>query len=210
MDVEEIREKDRESERFLIELAATHQVTIVAGIVTASRDGRGLNEALVTGADGKIVARYHKMHPFSYGGESEHFAAGDSFILVRCGQMIVAVFICYDLRFPEVFRIATRAGAHALVVIANWPAQREQHWITLLEARAIENQACVIGVNRIGSDPKLTYNGRSLVIDPRGKIIADAGNGERLLQADLDIESLAEYRREFPALADLRPEFLGQ
>jgi omega-amidase len=195
---------------FLTRLAAELRSMVVGGLVTRAEDGRGLNEAVVAGPDGSVIGRYRKMHPFSYGGESEHYAAGHSFVLVRCGQFIVALFICYDLRFPEVFRIATRAGAQALLVIANWPAAREQHWTTLLRARAIENQAYVVGVNRTGSDPKLAYSGRSLVIDPRGQIIADAGAGEGLLEADLDLESLLQYRREFPALADARPEFLGQ
>jgi len=118
----------------------------------------------------------------------------------------VAPFICYDLRFPELFRMAVRQGAQLYVVIANWPASRVHHWVTLLQARAIENQAYVVGVNRCGSDPKVAYAGRSLVVSPRGVILADAGGGERVLSAELDLAALQAYRAEFPVLQDMRWE----
>jgi len=116
----------------------------------------------------------------------------------------VSPFICYDLRFPEVFRAATRRGAQVLVVIANWPATRVEHWVTLLRARAIENQAYVAGVNRCGNDPKLAYPGRSVIVGPWGEVMADAGDGEGVAWADLDFAALESYRREFPVLRDIR------
>ena len=119
------------------------------------------------------------------------------------GGFIVAPFVCYDLRFPEIFRAAAlRHGASLFVVIALWPVMRQQHWLTLLQARAIENQASVIGVNRVGTDPKFFYSGRSAVVDPHGVIIADAGEREQVLTAALDPEVAASWRRDFPALAD--------
>ncbi len=121
----------------------------------------------------------------------------------------MAPLVCYDLRFPEIFRRAAVQGATLLVVIANWPAPRVAHWRQLLIARAIENQAYVVGVNRAGSDPKLVYPGSSLVIDPRGAIVAELDDRPGLLTATLDLAALEEYRRQFPALADIRPEFLG-
>jgi len=120
----------------------------------------------------------------------------------------VAPFVCYDLRFPEVFRIAAARGAQLLAVIANWPSAREAHWLTLLRARAIENQAYVAGVNRCGEDPRLRYTGRSVIIDPRGEVLADAGSDEAVITADIDLADLEEYRRSFPALADMRRELL--
>ena len=195
---------------FLSALASERSSYVIGGIVSRGTDGWGRNEALVVSPDGKPIARYHKLHPFSLGGESRHYAAGEGLTLFDFGPLRVAVFICYDLRFPEVFRLATRQGAQAFVVIANWPVAREHHWTTLLQARAIENQAYVIGVNRIGSDPHLAYGGRSLIIDPRGQVVSDGGNGEGTIEATLDLPALLEYRRQFPAIADLRPEFLGQ
>ena len=116
----------------------------------------------------------------------------------------VSPFICYDLRFPEHFRVAARRGAQLITVIASWPVARIQHWVTLLQARAIENQAYVAGVNRCGTDPKLSYNGRSLIVSPRGDILADAGNGECVISAGLNLKELLAYRAELPFLADMR------
>ena len=116
----------------------------------------------------------------------------------------MASFICYDLRFPEVFRIAAARGAGVLVVLANWPEVRGAHWLALLRARAIENQAYVVAVNRCGRDPHLAYGGRSLVVDARGEIVADAGGREGCFGMELDFPALVAYRSEFPALADLR------
>jgi len=119
----------------------------------------------------------------------------------------VAPFICYDLRFPELFRASARRGAQLFAVIANWPLTRAQHWITLLQARAIENQAYVAGVNRCGRDPKLGYNGRSLIISPQGDILADAEDKECVISAELDLAGLLAWREKFPALQDMRPDF---
>jgi predicted amidohydrolase len=117
--------------------------------------------------------------------------------------MKAAPFICYDLRFPEVFRAAARRGAEIFLVIANWPDRREQHWVTLLQARAIENLAYVVGVNRSGRDPEHVYPGRSMIIDPHGKILADAGGGEAVISAEIDPAEVRNWRRDFPALADM-------
>jgi omega-amidase len=131
---------------------------------------------------------------------------GTGIATFSCNSFTVAPFICYDLRFPEAFRVATRRGAQVLVVIANWPASREAHWRSLLNARAIENQAYVAGINRCGTDPNHTYAGRSLIIDPRGEILADAGPSEGWIEAHLDLASLTAYRSEFPALEDMRDD----
>jgi predicted amidohydrolase len=106
------------------------------------------------------------------------------------------------LRFPEIFRIAARGGADLFVVMALWPVKRLQHWLTLLQARAIENQAYVVGVNAVGTDPNYTYAGRSVVVDPQGVIVADASIREQVLTAALDPEIVAAWRRDFPALRD--------
>jgi predicted amidohydrolase len=117
---------------------------------------------------------------------------------------VVAPFICYDLRFPEHFRTAARHGAQLITVIASWPIARIQHWVTLLQARAIENQAYVAGTNRCGTDPKFTYTGRSLIVSPKGEILADAGNAETVISADLSLDDLLAYRKDLPFLADMR------
>ncbi|HZP83638.1 MAG TPA: carbon-nitrogen family hydrolase [Chthonomonadaceae bacterium] len=198
----------RESERFLAQIAEEFGVAVVGGVVNLGPDGRGRNEAVVFGSNGREIARYQKMHPFTFGGESKHYSSGDKPLLFPYQEFTVAPFVCYDLRFPEVFRSAVRQGAQVFVVIANWPQPREQHWMTLLQARAIENQAYVVGVNRCGSDPKLAYSGRSQIVDPKGVVLADAGNAEGLISAELDLSALRDYRRTFPALEDMHPEYV--
>ncbi|MCF7764789.1 MAG: carbon-nitrogen family hydrolase [Verrucomicrobia bacterium] len=198
-----------ESERFLSELARERGICLVAGLVTPADDGRGRNEAVVFDPEGKLLGRYCKLHPFTFGGESEHYQRGSEIVTFPWAGFVVAPFICYDLRFPEAFRAAVRRGATLFVVIANWPSRRVNHWVTLLRARAIENQAYVVAVNRCGSDPKLEYPGRSLVIDPQGEILQDAGDSEGCISAAMDPEVVASWRAQFPALQDIRQEFLG-
>lgn len=195
---------EHQTEMFLAAVAAKYNIFIVGGLVTSGADNKGRNEAAVFNPDGKEIARYCKLHPFSFGGETRHYMSGETIALFNWQDFTIAPFICYDLRFPEIFRAAVRRGAQLFTVIANWPQAREAHWITLLQARAIENQAYVAGVNRCGQDPKLAYSGRSLIIDPRGTIIADAGNEEVIISAELDLEALQAYRRDFPALEDMR------
>ena len=183
--------------------------TVVGGVVGRAPDGRGRNQAAVYSPDGTRLALYEKLHPFRFAGETNHYSGGERMVVFPLGDWRVAPLVCYDLRFPEVFRRATVAGANLLLVIANWPTPRLSHWTQLLIARAIENQAYVVGVNRCGEDPKVPYPGGSLVIDPRGQIVAQLDSAAGLLRAELNLAELREYRAAFPALADIRPEFLG-
>lgn len=199
---------DREVEAFLADQARRRGVWMLGGVVTAGADGRGRNEAVAFDPAGRPAARYAKMHPFSYAGETRHYAPGEAVATFPCGEAVVAPLICYDLRFPEVFRLAVRRGATLLAVLANWPAVREGHWLALLRARAIENQAYVAGVNRVGRDPQNAYAGRSVVIGPQGDVVADAWNAAGVLVAELDLPALYRYRQAFPALADIRPDCL--
>lgn len=194
---------------FMAGLARDLKCTVIGGVVTRATDGRGRNDAVTYDARGELVNRYCKLHPFSYGGETNHYQAGEKISTFTCGEFRVAPFVCYDLRFPEIFRAATRQGAELLVVIANWPRPRDAHWQALLRARAIENQAYVVGINRAGRDPKLEYAGHSLILDPRGETLAAGGEGEELVRATIELEPLEDYRKQFPALSDIRPEFFG-
>ena len=204
MDVTAASGPDGSSVRFLQELAKTYQSTVVAGVVGRHADGKGLNQAAVTGPDGNTVQTYTKMHPFTLAGESEHYHAGAKVAVFDLHGFKITPLICYDLRFPERFREAVRLGAQVLVVIANWPSVRAEHWSALLHARAIENQAYVIGVNRVGEDPSHTYPGLSTVIDPRGNALTTADDQPATLHADLDRDALLGYRNDFPFLNDMR------
>ena len=126
-------------------------------------------------------------------------------MVFKWNDCVISPFICYDLRFPEIFREAVAAHRPELfVVIANFPEKRIGHWVPLLQARAIENQAYVVGVNRVGKDPHYTYGGRSLIIDPHGEILADADAREGFISAQLDLAGLRKYREGLPFLDDLK------
>lgn len=193
---------DREDEAFLAALARRHQVTVIAGVVSPGDGEMARNESVAFSPDGALLARYAKIHPFSLGGEAVHHERGRNIVTFECDGFVIAPFVCYDLRFPEIFRAAAQRGANLFVVIALWPVKRQQHWLTLLQARAIENQAFVVGVNRVGNEPQFVYAGRSVVVDPHGVIVADAGEQERVLAVALDVEMAAAWRRDFPALRD--------
>lgn len=194
------------TEEFLANLALEFGIYILAGAAMRGRDGRARNKALVFSPAGELLAFYAKMRPFAPGGEAEHYAAGEQTAIFRWEDIVVSPFVCYDLRFPEIFREAAAAHRPELfVVIASWPEKRIHHWSALLKARAIENQAYVIGVNRIGKDPYYTYTGQSQIVDPQGDIIASAENKAGCVRARLDLANLRKYREGLPFLNDMRP-----
>lgn len=192
------------TQQFLAGTAKTFGVYLAGGVVSDGQAGLGRNECVVYDPHGRELARYCKLHPFTYGGESAHYAAGEQVVLFDWAGFKVAPFICYDLRFPEIFRAAVKQGANLIVVMANWPVTRIAHWDALLQARAIENQAYVIGVNRCGQDPLLSYSGSSRIIGPRGDIIIAANAAECVIQAELNLAEVQNYRCDLPFLADMR------
>ncbi len=192
------------SETFLLERADRHGVTIAGSIaLRAAGEARPRNVAVVAGPDG-VMARYAKIHPFSYGREAEHYAPGEAVATVDVGDIRVTPLVCYDLRFPELFALLA-PRTDVFVVMANWPAARAAHWRALLVARAIECQAYVLGVNRIGEGGGLTYGGGSLLIDPLGAVLADGGRCGATLALDIDAAKVASIRQRFSFLADRRP-----
>lgn len=181
-------------------LARQHGVHLVAGL---ARGGPAANEAVVFGPDGDEACRYRKQRPFTFGGEAEVYQAGGRFEMFDWQGARVAPFICYDLRFPELFRPAAAAGMELLVVIASWPKRRIEHWVKLLQARAIENQCHVIGVNRTGSDPVNEHNGRSMIVNAMGELVVDAGEAEGVICAEIDFEAQRDLRVRLPFLRDM-------
>jgi len=191
------------SESFLRDSARELGLSIIASIPEAG-EPRPRNVALVV-SPGGTVARYAKIHPFSFGGEHRHYVGGERVVTVPIEGVRVTPFVCYDLRFPEPFRVAA-AETDLFVIVANWPDQRRDHWRTLLRARAIENQAFVAGVNRVGDGDGLHYVGDSVAIAPLGETLAEGGDKESVLYADVDTEKVSKLRARFPALDDRRPE----
>ncbi len=192
-----------QAEEFLKGLARSLNCAVLGGVV-GTGSGRIRNEAVAFGPDGTLLVRYAKIHPFGLCNEAEHHGGGGAVVTFDWGGFRIAPLICYDLRFPEEFRIAVDQGATLFAVIALWPSRRAAHWMTLLQARAIENQSYVVGVNRVGVDPIGQYSGRSSVVNPHGIAIADAGESEGVLLASADPAAVATWRRDFPALADRR------
>lgn len=191
---------------FLRERAAAEDVWVCGSVAirpaTGGSPARPVNRFLLAGPDGSLAV-YDKLHPFSYSGEHEHYAAGTERISVKVEGVRVTPFVCYDLRFGDEFWTEA-ATTDCYVVVANWPAARRQHWQVLLSARAIENQAYVVGVNRVGAGGGIRYEGDSRIVGPFGEVLAEAAGVERILFADVDPGVVAETRARYPFLADRR------
>ncbi|MBM4390810.1 MAG: carbon-nitrogen family hydrolase [Deltaproteobacteria bacterium] len=192
------------TESFLAELAQGLGVHVVAGVPLLLGE-RKSNCAVWTAPDGS-VERYAKIHPFSFAREHEHYLPGSRVVTWDIGGLRVSPQVCYDLRFPEPFRLAA-ADTDAFVVIANWPDRRRAHWQTLLRARAIENQAFVAGVNRVGDGDGLHYAGDSAIVSPWGEALVGGAEQEAVLVADLDPAAIRAARLAFPALRDRRDSY---
>ena len=194
---------DGPSSAFLVEQARMHDAWIAGSVAERAGEGRLPANTLVLAAPDGTVHRYRKIHPFSYGREHEYFSAGGDHVTVDVEGLRTTLFVCYDLRFADEFW-ATALQTDVYVVPANWPAPRRVHWQTLLRARAIENQAYVIGVNRVGSGGDLQYVGDSMIVDPMGEILASAARGEATLVCDIDASVVADTRDRFRFLQDRR------
>jgi predicted amidohydrolase len=194
---------DGPSTRFLAEQAATNRVWICGSVPTRPATGAKPCNRLVLAAPDGTLTHYDKLHPFSYAGEHEHYAAGDATITVEIEGVRTTPFVCYDLRFADVFWAAA-ARTDLYVVVANWPEARREHWRVLLRARAIENQAYVVGANRVGDGDGLAYAGDTCIVGPDGEVLGAAARGETVVTADVDPDVVAELRRRFPFLADRR------
>lgn len=195
------------SSQFLAEQARRHGVWIGGSCpeVAASSppDDQRPHNTLVLAAPDGTQHRYRKIHPFTYGGETKHFRAGDQFVTVDVEGLRVTLFVCYDLRFADEFwRLANDTDLY--LVPANWPEARRLPWTALLQARAIENQAYVIGCNRVGNGNGLPYSGDSRIIDPLGEVLAAAAQTESILLADISAERVADVRDRFRFLQDRR------
>jgi len=157
--------------------------------------------------NGAIAGVYRKIHLFSLLGEDRAFSGGDSWLLADTSIGKVGVIICYDLRFPELSRRLAVEGAQVICVPAQWPKPRQEHWRTLLRARAIENQLYVVSCNACGIIGKLDLFGMSLIIDPKGELLGEMGENEGEIIAPLDIQVMNEWRAQIPCFNDRKPEF---
>ncbi len=195
---------DGPSATFLTAQAIRHDAYVCASIPTvAAEHPLPVNRLLVCGPDGPID-HYDKIHPFSFAGEDAHYAPGNRFLTLDLDGVRCTFFICYDLRFADEFW-ATAAATDCYVIPANWPRVRRHHWQTLLQARAIENQAYVVAANRVGPDGNgLDHAGDSMIIDPLGATLASAAETETTLLSTVDAAVVADVRARFPFQNDRR------
>ncbi|MDG6777541.1 carbon-nitrogen family hydrolase [Thiomicrorhabdus sp. zzn3] len=209
MDIENVAEtKQGAVYPGLMNLARQHQCYLIAGFaeridgMTREAPVLARNCALVFDRNGNEQACYLKNHPFSLSGEQHFYQAGSQTVLFEIDGVPCSVFICYDLRFPELFR-KVMPQTEMVFVIANWPSSRQRHWEILLQARAIENQCFVVGVNRTGTDANgLHYAGGSMVVDPLGDVLAHWPEVEQYGLFTVDTEKVKQVRQQFPFLQD--------
>ncbi|WP_369247855.1 carbon-nitrogen family hydrolase [Streptomyces sp. R41] len=169
----------------------------------AAGEGTLYNTSLVFSPSGELAAAYRKIHRFGFDkGEAVLMGAGAELVTVRLPETVVGVATCYDLRFPELFRGLVDAGAETFVIPAGWPERRRSHWTLLAQARAVENQAFVLACGTAGTHAGVPQAGHSIVVDPWGEVLAEAGAGEEVLTVDFDPAKVATTREQFPALKD--------
>lgn len=191
-------------------LAREWDIHLQLGLAVRDEPGRpGANAVAIFGRDGTHGPLYRKVHTCGFSTEPAWFERGDRIVLVDVEETVVAPQICYDLRFPELQRIATAGGAEILAFSANWPASRHGHWRAMLVSRAIENQCFVVASNRTGTDPSLAFKGGSMIVSPSGEVLAEGTDTPTTIEADLDLDALRRWRADFPALVDRRPGLLG-
>ncbi|MGW4300622.1 carbon-nitrogen family hydrolase [Streptomyces sp. NPDC004376] len=184
--------------------AADAGVWLHAGSIP-ERDPEGplYNTSLVFSPSGDLAAAYRKIHRFGFDkGEAVLMGAGSDLVTVRLPETTLGLGTCYDLRFPELFRSLTAAGAETLVLPAGWPERRRAHWTLLAQARAVENQAFVLACGTAGTHAGVPQAGHSIVVDPWGEVLAEAGADEEVLTVEFDPAKVAETREQFPALKD--------
>ena len=199
MNIEKVASND--APKWLMQISKKYEIYIGAGYVEM-KNGKGLNKYVIVSPD-DIVCLYTKIHLFSPGGEDKYYIPGKEIVTRSIMDVNITPFICYDLRFPYVFQAASKS-TDVFVIPSNWPEKRREHWLTLLKARAIENQCYVLGINRVGKDPKTSYSGDTTAFGPWGEEFGRLSFTEGLLIVDVDPIKVKEVREKFPVLRDRR------
>lgn len=184
-------------------MAAENKIAVGFGMIVREK-GKNLNRFAVVDNKGELVGFYDKIHPFSYSREGKFFSGGNRLFTTEIGDTKMSCFVCYDLRFPEIF---TAAGddSDLFIVIANWPASRINQWSSLLRARAIENQCYIAGINRTGEGDGIVYNGRTAVFDCYGNLAAERDDSQGITYCEIIPDNVKYYRSKFRMRADRQP-----
>ncbi len=206
MNVEKYGEEFASSETLekIKKTAADNKIAVGFGMAV-KENKKNLNRFVVVDKDGSLLGFYDKIHPFSYGDEGKYFTGGENLLTVKIGDTRLSCYVCYDLRFPEIFSAAADKS-DLLVIIANWPASRINQWTHLLRARAVENQCYTVGINRTGEGGGISYNGKTALIDPYGNIMAQRDSAPGITYCEILPENVAYYRNKFKMRADRREE----
>ena len=203
MNTDVTKEEKEDTVEQMKQLTIQYKITIGFGWVKDCGQ-KSENHYTIVDKSGIILSDYAKMHPFSYSGEDRKFQGGEKMASFELCDVPCSNFICYDLRFPDIFQIASKT-ADVVIIPANWPAKRSSHWKTLLQARAIENQVYVLAVNCVGQIDSLYYSGDSCVINPDGQVIEMLSDEEGLIVYDL-VDDVVQYRSSFPVKKDRRED----
>lgn len=201
--VELAEELDGVSTIFFINLSRKLKTHIVAGVIEKDED-KIFNTAVHFNRDGLVAARYRKIHPFSMGNENKYYHSSKEPVITKIDNMTFGLSVCYDLRFPELYRQYAKQQVDGLINIANWPVARINHWQKLLAARAIENLSFMIGCNRSGKDPFYKYNGSSEIYNPMGEQLLHMDTDEVVGKAEIIKESVEKTRSKLNFLDDIK------
>ena len=194
------------TQAFLSDLATQYNISVVGGSISKTTEDGATNTLYAYDRKGENLIEYSKAHLFQLMDEHHYLKSGNEQGSFTIEGLPSSGIICYDLRFPEWIRTHTSKGAEVLFVVAQWPKVRVDHWRALLISRAIENQCYVVACNRVGSDPKTEFGGHSMVINPWGDVISEAGTEETLLTATIDSSEVKKIRKQIPIFQDRRPE----
>lgn len=205
--LEEIADVEgKRTKEFLQAKAQDYKVNIVGGSVAIKEHEQFYNTTYIVDKQGKLISEYRKVHLFRLMDEDKYLAAGDQKNVFELAGVKSASFICYDIRFPEWLRTVAKEKLSIIYVVAQWPQTRIEQWKALLVARAIENQAYVVAVNRVGDNPDNKFNGHSLIINPLGEVLSDSGDQETLTVYDLDTSEMEKFTQQIHVFEDRRPE----
>ncbi|MCG3208723.1 MAG: Omega-amidase YafV [Anaerolineae bacterium] len=192
--------------RAVAALAKKHHIWLNGSMLALDETGQPTNTSILFDPQGEQAGLYRKIHLFGVMDEDQYLAPGQSLATVETAWGQNGLAICYDLRFPEMFRSYALKGVNMVYLPAEWPHPRLAHWQTLLRARAIENQMYMVAVNRVGNDGTYDFFGHSAIIDPWGNTVVEAGETEVLLTATIDTETVTTVRQKIPVFRDRRPD----
>lgn len=194
----------------VMSLLAEEHGLIIGGSLLEQHQGKVYNTFTLYGRDGKLIDHYRKIHLFQLLDEPTWLTAGQEMVLTETPWGKVGLSTCYDLRYPEMYRAYALAGAKLILVVAEWPQSRIEHWRTLLQARAIENQVYLAAVNKVGRSQGAVLGGSSAIIDPWGEVLVEGGLEQTLLTGEVDLRAVDRVRRRIPILEDRSPAAYGR